>query len=94
MLSDGLFLKCIDDAVMLQSQFSSQSTYYYMFAHRGQYSATELFNFTAIDLGEKMFCHCAIKMIAVGFNRSMSRGRNITNVLQQLVSRIHIDNGH
>ena len=52
MLSDGLFLKCIDDTILLHSRFSSQPIYYYMYAHRGQQSVTDVLNGAAIDLGK------------------------------------------
>lgn len=50
----GLF-KCTDDSVALFSEFNSQSTYYYFYTHRGQFSFPQMVGVPPeIDLG---VCH-------------------------------------
>lgn len=55
LLSDYVFAKPIYETVQLHTEHSSQPTYYYRYAHRGQFSLTDMFGAPAdIDLGEEM----------------------------------------
>ncbi|KAJ8950496.1 hypothetical protein NQ318_015240, partial [Aromia moschata] len=52
--TDGWFLSCADEAVRYQLKYSKQPVYYYLFAHRGVASLTEIFGGEDSDLG---VCH-------------------------------------
>ena len=52
MMSDYLFLKGTDDLVYLNTKFSSEPTYYYLYTHKGQFSTVDFFGApSSIDFG-------------------------------------------